>query len=47
LSIRSLARSYLGSAVSINNPLKHNAISCRFRANMALLGNLAARRSAL
>jgi hypothetical protein len=39
--------SVFGLAVLINNPMKSNDISCRFRAKMALLDNLAARRSAL
>src|SRR5580704_14575477 len=36
-----------GSAFRINNSLKHNAISCRFRAKLALLCNVVARQVAL
>jgi hypothetical protein len=47
LGIRSQMGSVFGFTLHINNPLKRNGISCRFRAKMALLDNLAARRSAL
>jgi hypothetical protein len=46
LGIRSLMDLIFGFAVRINNPLKHNGISCRFRAEMAFLDNVAARESA-
>jgi hypothetical protein len=47
LGIRSLMSLIFGFALRINNPLKDNRFSCRFRAKMALLDNLAAGRSAL
>jgi hypothetical protein len=42
LGIRSLASLILHFALCINKPLKHNVISCRFGAKMALLDSLAA-----
>ena len=36
-----------GLTLHINNPLKHNVISCRFRARLAILYNVAARQFAL
>jgi hypothetical protein len=42
MGIRSLIGLIFGLALRINNSLKHNGISCRFRAKMALLDNLAA-----
>jgi hypothetical protein len=36
-----------GPDAGVNNPLKNKLISCRFRAKMALLDNLAARQGAL
>ena len=47
-SVREFAAGWDGDiALLINNALKHKGISCRFRAKLALLCKVAARRGAL
>jgi hypothetical protein len=47
MGICSQTSKYPGPGAGVNNPLKNKLISCRFRAKMALLDNLAARQGAL
>jgi hypothetical protein len=47
MGICSLMIQIFGLTLHINNPLKHNVISWRFRARLAIPYNVAARRFAL